>query len=222
VGQTLALLGAPDPRLDPSGRIDLRLSRQLRSYHRHDPPPQRMQPISLDVLRHVMSSVFQDHHAPWSLQAAADLISIGFFFLMRPGESFLAFLSCVSVTVLIQCPLCPRELAHQRKPKIKCTTSPRRGQVSRIHRLKWNPLEPGSIESQAKGRTAPKSACCWRAGEDEAKTRQNNNTSASVRTLASLRTQRANSRHPRKRIIFHRVTAYRLAQPPTQAPLPRA
>jgi hypothetical protein len=45
-----------------------------------------MQPISLDVLRHVMASVFQDHHAPWSIQAAADLISIGFFFLMRPGE----------------------------------------------------------------------------------------------------------------------------------------
>jgi hypothetical protein len=45
-----------------------------------------MQPISLDVLKHAMASVFQDPHAPWSLQAAADLISIGFFFLMRPGE----------------------------------------------------------------------------------------------------------------------------------------
>ena len=39
VGQVLASLGANDPRHDQYGKTDFRLSRQLRSYEREDPPP---------------------------------------------------------------------------------------------------------------------------------------------------------------------------------------
>ena len=39
VGQTFDLLGTPDPRLDPSGRIDICLSGQLGSYQQRDLPP---------------------------------------------------------------------------------------------------------------------------------------------------------------------------------------
>lgn len=39
IGQTLATLGRPDPRLQPSGKLDLRLHRQLKGYTRQDPPP---------------------------------------------------------------------------------------------------------------------------------------------------------------------------------------
>lgn len=39
VGQTLATLGLPDPCLQPSGKLDLRLHCQLKGYSKIDPPP---------------------------------------------------------------------------------------------------------------------------------------------------------------------------------------
>lgn len=86
VGQTLALLGTPDPRLDPSGQVDIRLTRQIRSYKQRDPPPQRLQPIPLEVIKHAIARIFSDPHARESLRAAGDLISAAYYFLMRPGE----------------------------------------------------------------------------------------------------------------------------------------
>jgi hypothetical protein len=41
VGQAFSSLGLPDPRLTSTGALDLRLSRQLSSYNKHDPPQPR-------------------------------------------------------------------------------------------------------------------------------------------------------------------------------------
>lgn len=45
-----------------------------------------MQPIPLNVIRHALTYIFQDQRASPGLQAAGDLISSAFYFLMRPGE----------------------------------------------------------------------------------------------------------------------------------------
>lgn len=39
VGQMLAALGCPDPRLQPSGKLEFRSSRQLTAYSKQDLPP---------------------------------------------------------------------------------------------------------------------------------------------------------------------------------------
>lgn len=84
VGQTLAELGLPDPRLQPSGRLDLRIQRQLRAYAKHDDPPTRVKPVPLPIIQHAV-----DHclllGSPESI-ATADMLLLGFFFLLRPGE----------------------------------------------------------------------------------------------------------------------------------------
>jgi hypothetical protein len=45
MGQTFTALGRPDPRLQPSGKLDFRLSWQLPGYSKADPPPHRVKPI---------------------------------------------------------------------------------------------------------------------------------------------------------------------------------
>jgi hypothetical protein len=48
----LATLGSPDPRLQPSGKLDIRLSRQLSAYKKEDPPPARVKPIPFPIIAH--------------------------------------------------------------------------------------------------------------------------------------------------------------------------
>lgn len=83
VGQGIASLGAHDPRHDPYGKTDFRLSRQLRSYDRADPPPERVKPIPVSVLHHLYDRCSRGDARQ---QCVADLIWIAFYFLMRPGE----------------------------------------------------------------------------------------------------------------------------------------
>ena len=86
VGQTCALMGSVDPCLDSWGQIDLRLSRQLRGYHRADPPPSHVKPIPLALLQYAAATT-RAETAPTSLvSACCDMIIIGFFFLMRSGK----------------------------------------------------------------------------------------------------------------------------------------
>jgi hypothetical protein len=85
IGQTFAALGTPDPRLDQQGNIDFRIQRQLRGYSRADPPPNRVKPIPVQILRHVAALAAQPS-ATLSTQAIADMIVLAFFFLLRPGE----------------------------------------------------------------------------------------------------------------------------------------
>ena len=84
VGQALASVGSPDPRFSPQGKLDHRLRRQLACYSRTDSPPQRVKPIPVPILQHVMA---QAHAAGDPVACAfADMICLGFFFLLRPGE----------------------------------------------------------------------------------------------------------------------------------------
>jgi hypothetical protein len=84
IGQTFTLLGSSDPRLDHAGNIDFRLQRQLRGYGRADPPPNRVKPVPIQILFHVMAVAFATPST--GNQATADMIALAFFFLLRPGE----------------------------------------------------------------------------------------------------------------------------------------
>jgi hypothetical protein len=84
VGQTLASMGATDIRLDTHGKLDFRLRRQLAGYKRQDPPPNRVKPIPIQILRHVLTTAYATTDP--GNHAIADMILIAFFFLLRPGE----------------------------------------------------------------------------------------------------------------------------------------
>jgi hypothetical protein len=84
VGQTLAGMGHHDPRLTSTGALDFRLQRQLASYARRDPPPQRVKPIPLPILQHATQLAYAGDTP--RATCSADMVIIGFFFLLRPGE----------------------------------------------------------------------------------------------------------------------------------------
>jgi hypothetical protein len=84
IGQTLAALGHADPRLQPSGKLDFRLHRQLAAYEKSDPPPQRVKPIPLPILTYSAALCYNTHDAHHC--TIADMLLLGFFFLLRPGE----------------------------------------------------------------------------------------------------------------------------------------
>ena len=84
VAQTLTALGARDPRLSASGKIDYRLQLQYRCYTRQDPPPNRVKPIPVQILRAVTAIAAASNDL--EMQAVSDMIIIAFFFLLRPGE----------------------------------------------------------------------------------------------------------------------------------------
>lgn len=84
IGQAFASVGAPDPRKDAIGKIDFRLTRQLRSYDRSDPPPGRVKPIPFSVVSRIaMVASTSDSD---SINAISDMVILAFFFLLRPGE----------------------------------------------------------------------------------------------------------------------------------------
>jgi hypothetical protein len=78
IGQTFSELGQTDPRLVPSGKLDLCLSRQLSTYKKRDPPPARVKPIPFPIIA-------QTANTP-NAHVIADMLLLGFFFLLRPGE----------------------------------------------------------------------------------------------------------------------------------------
>jgi hypothetical protein len=85
VAQAHTMLGKADPRLlSQGGVMDPRLTRQLRGYAKKDPPPTRVKPIPLPILRLAQTLAMVDNTEE-SL-AASDMMWLGFFFLFRPGE----------------------------------------------------------------------------------------------------------------------------------------
>jgi hypothetical protein len=84
VGQTFAALGQRDPKLQASGRLDFRLHRQLQAYTKADPPPTRVKPIPLQVLQLAVNQCYRTQLP--EAHAAAHMLILGFFFLLRPGE----------------------------------------------------------------------------------------------------------------------------------------
>ena len=77
-------MGEVDPRLNSSGTIDFRLQRMLASYNKEDPPPNRVKPVPVPVLRRIfaIAATMTDPY----FQCIADMIGLAFFFLLRPGE----------------------------------------------------------------------------------------------------------------------------------------
>jgi hypothetical protein len=84
VGQTIATLGYRDPRLQPPGKLDIRLLQQLQAYSKEDPAPTRVKPIPLQVLQHIIYNCYRTTDA--RSHTIAHMITLGFFFLLQPGE----------------------------------------------------------------------------------------------------------------------------------------
>jgi len=84
VGQAFSSLGCMDPRLLSSGKLDLRLQRQLTAYKKQDPPPSRVKPIPFPLIAQTAKLNYLAN-TPYS-NAIADMLLLGFFFLLRPGE----------------------------------------------------------------------------------------------------------------------------------------
>lgn len=84
IGQMLTKLGSQDPRLQPSGNLDLRLARQLTAYKKEDPLPTRVKPIPFPIIAHTAHMCYQSNTAKG--HAIVDMLIICFFFLLHPGE----------------------------------------------------------------------------------------------------------------------------------------
>ena len=81
IGQTMASMGASDPRYTAQGHFQYRLQQQLRGYARLDAPPSRVKPLPFTVVCHAYQNAITTLDF-----ALADLAIIGFYFLLRPGE----------------------------------------------------------------------------------------------------------------------------------------
>ena len=79
-------MGAPDPRLDTHGDTNFCLDRQLGKYKKDDPPSQRVKPVPLSVVWKILVAAYMFQSLDDGFRAVADMICIGFYFLMRPGE----------------------------------------------------------------------------------------------------------------------------------------
>jgi hypothetical protein len=108
VGQTLAGLGHADPRLQPSGKLEFQLRRQLVAYNCQDPPPTRVKPIPIDILQQTFTLARLTQH-PMS-DTIVDMLTLGFYFLLRPSKyvdtsnpEFSPFRLC---TTCCACPIC--------------------------------------------------------------------------------------------------------------------
>ena len=77
-------MGQPDPRLDANNKVDFRLQRMLATYSKLDPPPDRVKPVPITVIRRIFA-VAATCVDPVSI-CLADMIGLAFFFLLRPGE----------------------------------------------------------------------------------------------------------------------------------------
>ena len=84
IGQAIEMLGAKDPWMTSTGKLDGRLQLQFRCYSQQDPLPSRVKPIPVQVLRR-LACVAAASRDP-ELQAFADKIIIAFFFLIHSGE----------------------------------------------------------------------------------------------------------------------------------------
>jgi hypothetical protein len=75
----------PDPRKDSHGGIDFRIQRQIKAYKKDDAPPKRVKAVPILIIIFIAAQVFGDTRLDDEM-AIADMITIAFFFLLRPGE----------------------------------------------------------------------------------------------------------------------------------------
>lgn len=83
VGAEIASLGSQNPRLDLAGNVVPGIRQLQTAWSKEDPPPERVKPIPLQLIRHVVHRLdLTDDFA----SAIADALIIGFFYMLRPGE----------------------------------------------------------------------------------------------------------------------------------------
>jgi len=70
----------------------------LASFTKKDPPPHRVKPIPIAVLR-IVSATASASQCPSIQQATANMIILAFFFLLQPGE-YTAKATTVPIAVL--------------------------------------------------------------------------------------------------------------------------
>jgi hypothetical protein len=85
VGQAHARLGGPDPRKDSHGGIDFRIQRHIKAYKKDDAPPKCMKPLPSIIIIFIAAQSFGDTRSEEEM-TIANMITIAFFFLIRPGE----------------------------------------------------------------------------------------------------------------------------------------
>ena len=78
------MLGAKEPLMTSTGKIDGRLQLQFHCYSLQDPPLSWVKPIPVQVLRRLACVAASSNDQ--ELQAVVDMIIIAFFFLLWPGE----------------------------------------------------------------------------------------------------------------------------------------
>ena len=80
-------LGSPhrlDPRFDCHGHLDRELQLLFKGHSNADPPPDKVKPVPIQLVRHACSAL--QASPPPQAPCLANLLVIGYFFLLRPGE----------------------------------------------------------------------------------------------------------------------------------------
>jgi hypothetical protein len=86
LGQAFSSVGAPDPRYNATGQVDIRLHRLLQCFSKTDSPPSWVKPLPVQVVRHVLSLAHSTNAtAAPRATCIADMADLAFFFLLRPG-----------------------------------------------------------------------------------------------------------------------------------------
>ena len=86
MAQAFTRVGAVDPRLNVFGEIDYRLQAVLRTWKKVDPPPTRVKPLPMLVLRRAHRLAESNLQVSPRLFSAGDCLILAFYFLLRPGE----------------------------------------------------------------------------------------------------------------------------------------
>jgi len=85
VAQAFKSVGAPDPRMkEGCAKLDFRLTRLQAAWAKQDPPPHRVKPLPIQVIRLIAS--WAQESSQDAVKAISDMIILAFFFLLRPGE----------------------------------------------------------------------------------------------------------------------------------------
>jgi hypothetical protein len=85
LGQAYTQLPPPDPCKDSRGGIDFRIQHQIKAYKKDDSPPKCVKPAPIIIIIIIfIAHSFGDTHLEEEM-AIADMITITFFFLLRPG-----------------------------------------------------------------------------------------------------------------------------------------
>ena len=85
VGQRFANMGSNDPRLNKYGKLDFCLSRQKRSWKKHDKPSVCVKPMPISIIMAALIHVVVLSPS-MERESSTNMICIAFFYCMRPGK----------------------------------------------------------------------------------------------------------------------------------------